>query len=220
MIRFVLLSVFSLGSTALAGEKVIAKLQVPVEEGKPVDVVVSRTGSADGGVMVTLKAKSGTAKAQTLVVYQGGGDEDGAGDKDVRGVSAAPFDLPGGKKGLRVDVTYHAPDKPKKEDQTDTTLVALDGKPRPLVELTTRVGRDRSKVCRENQEVALALEGDDLAATTSTKLEAALGDDDLPVDPKCKSPAGGYKKIYKWSDGKFVDPSAQPAKPKEPESDD
>lgn len=222
MIRALVFLGLFVGTSALAGEQTVARLQIPVD-GKPMDVVVVRTAPGNGGVTVTLKAKPQGGKAQSYIVYEGGGDEDGAGDKDVKGVTAAAFDLQGGKKGVRVDVTYHAPDKPKKEDQTDTTIVAVDGKPRALVELTTRLGRDRSKVCRENQQVSLAMEGDDLAATTAIQLEPALGDDDLPIDKKCKSPAGGVKKVYKWTDGKFVDPSAAPpaaAKPKQEESDD
>lgn len=222
MIRWLVFAGFFVSVSAFAGEQTVAKFQVPID-GKPVDVVVVRTSSSNGGVSVTLKAKSSSAKPQSFIVYEGGGDEDGAGDKDVRGVTASPFDLAGGKKGVRVDVTYHPPDKPKKEDQTDTTIVALDGKPRALIELTTRLGRDRSKVCRENREVALAIEGQDLITTTSTRLDPALGDDDLPIDKQCKSPAGGAKKVYKWAEGKFVDPSAPApaaAKPKEEESDD
>jgi len=214
-----MLAMLLVGGSAFAGEQTVAKLQVPVD-GKPVDVVVVRTQTAGGGVAVTLKAKSAGGKAQSYIVYEGGGDEDGAGDKDVRAVTASLFDLQGGKKAVRVDVTYHPPDKPKKEDQTDTTLVAVDGKPRALVELMTRIGRDRTKVCRENQEVALALDGDDLVTTTSIKLEPALGDDDLPIDKKCRSPAGSAKKVYKWTDGKFVDAAAAPAGVRQEESDD
>jgi hypothetical protein len=219
MIRALVFVGFFVSGAASAGEQTVARFQIPVD-GKPMDVVVVRGAPGNGGVTITLKAKPAGGKAQSYIVYEGGGDEDGAGDKDVKNVTAAPFDLQAGKKGVRVDVTYHAPDKPKKEDQTDTTIVAVDGKPRPLVELTTRLGRDRSKVCRENQQVTLSLEGDDLVASTSTQLEPALGDDDLPIDKKCKSPAGSVKKVYKWADGKFGDPNAAPPKPKAEESDD
>src|SRR3954471_21976672 len=89
--------------SAFAGEQTVGKFQIPVD-GKPVDVVVVRSSSSNGGVSVTVKAKPAGAKPQSFIVYEGGGDEDGAGDKDVRAVTATPFDLPAGKKGVRVDV--------------------------------------------------------------------------------------------------------------------
>jgi hypothetical protein len=200
-------------SLAGAAEQTVSKLSVAPEPGKPaVDVVVSRIGSKDGGVVVKLAAKV-AGKLQPFVVYQGGGDEDGAGDKDVRGVSASVFELPAGKKGVRVDVTYHAPDKPKQEEQTDTFLVALVPKLRAIAELRTRTGRDRSKVCREVEETQLATDGNDLVGLTSLKLDPALGDDDTPIDKACKSPKGQRKKIYKWVGEQFVDPDAPVAAP-------
>src|SRR5689334_7357442 len=109
MVRLVLLVGFFVGGRAVAGEQTVAKLQLGGQ-----DVVVARVGGKDGGVQIRVKA----GKGAPLVVYQGGGDEDGAGDKDVREVNASTFELPAGKKGLRVDMTYHPPDKPKKEEQT------------------------------------------------------------------------------------------------------
>jgi len=208
MTRWLVWLVLFAGS-ALAGEREVGRYKLVVDPAQPpVEVMVSRMASSDGGVMVRLTSKG----KPPFVVYQGGGDEDGAGDKDVHAVQAQPFALAGGRQALRVDVTYHAPDRPKKEEQTDTTLIALSPGPHAVAELRTRLGRDRSKTCREVQETALALDGDDLVATTSLKLDPALGDDDLPIDKTCRSPAGASKKIYKWSGEQFVDESAPAAK--------
>jgi hypothetical protein len=199
MVRLAVLVGLFVGSHAVAAEQTVAKLQVGGQ-----DLVVTRAGGKDGGVQIRVKA----GKNPPLVVYQGGGDEDGAGDKDVRGVTAAAFDLPGGKKGVRVDLTYHPPDKPKKDEQTDTFVVSLAAKPLAVAEVRTRLGHDRTKTCREYEETALVAEGDDLVGITTVRLDPALGDDDLPIDKTCKSPKGAKKKIYKWSGTKFEDPDA------------
>jgi hypothetical protein len=201
-----LVGLFAFSNLASAAEQIVAKLSIAPEAGKPtVEVSVVRVSSADGGVAVKVLARTAGAKPLTLVVYQGGGEEDGAGDKDLRGVSAAAFELGAGKKALRVDVGYHPPDEPKRVEQTDTTLVAVDGKPRAIAELITRRGRDRSKVCRELTETQLAVDGADLIASTGVKLEPALSDDDLPIDRACRSSGALTRKVYKWSGEKFVE---------------
>ena len=219
-----LVSIFLFASTAHAEDKTVAKLSLANGENFPaIDVWVTRAAGKDGSLVVKLIAKGVGAKPQALTIYQCGGDDDGAGDAEVRGIKASAFDLPGGKKGVRVDLVYRLPDGKKKDEQTDTTLVGFGGgKTHKLLELRTRLAHDRSKVCRESEEIALALEGDALAASRSLKLDSALGDDDLPLDKSCKSPRGVAKKLYKWANEKFVDPDDAPAAPDggTPDSDD
>jgi hypothetical protein len=190
-------------SSAHAQERTVSKLSIP-----PLEVWVTRARASDGGLTLKVVAKGVGPKPQALTIYQGGGDDDGAGDADLRAVTASAVDLPGGKKGARVDVTLHPPDGKKSDERTETTIVGFDGKTRKLLELVTRVGRDRSKICREFQETALTVAGADLVGVTSMRRESALGDDVLPLDKGCRSPSGAAKKVYKWATDHFVDADA------------
>ena len=194
---------FLVAASVSAQERTVSKLSIP-----PVEVWVSKTLAGDGGLTVKLTAKGVGPKPQSLTLYQGGGDDDGAGAADLRGLTASVVDLPNAQKGVRVDVTLHPPDGKKSDERTETIIVGFAGKTHKLLELITRVGRDRSKICREFQDTALAVEGADLVGVTSTRRESALGDDDLPLDKACRSPSGTAKKIYKWSTDHFVDPDA------------
>jgi hypothetical protein len=190
-------------SSAHAQERTVSKLSIP-----PLEVWVTRARSSDGGLTIKLVAKGVGPKPQALTIYQGGGDDDGPGDAELRALTASAVDLPAGKKGARVDVTLHPPDGKKNDERTETTIVGFDGKTHKLLELVTRVGRDRSKICREFQETALTVAGADLVGVTSTRRESALGDDDLPLDKNCRSPNGAAKKVYKWATDHFVDADA------------
>jgi hypothetical protein len=216
------LGILAFGSAVLAQERTVAKCQVaPAEGQKPIDVWVTRTRDSEGGVVIKLIARGVGPKPQALTIYSGGGADDGAGDDEVQKVSAKAFDLPAGKKGVRVDFSFRIPDGKKNDEQTDTTLVGFGGgKTHKLIELRTRRYRDRSKICREGEEVALAVDGNDLVAGTSQKTEPELGDDDLPIDKTCKAPRGIAKKKYVWKNEKFVDPDAVEEDAAGGESDD
>jgi len=196
-----------------AQERTVAKAQVAAEPGKPpVEVWVTRQRDEEGGVVIKLVAKGVGPKPQALTLYTGGGADDGAGDAEVRKIAASPFDLPGGRKGVRVDFTYRIPDGRKKDEQTDTSLVGFGGgKAHKLIELRTRLARDRSKLCREAEEIALSLEGDQLIAIVGRKALPELGDDDLPIDKTCKAPRDLFKRRYPWKDEHFVDAEAEAA---------
>jgi hypothetical protein len=201
----------SLTAHAFAEEKPVAQLSVPTQDGKPpLDVVVTRARGQDGSVTIKLAVKGD--KGKPLTVYTGGGDDDGYGDDELKSVKASPFALQGGARGVRVDLLHHIADGRKKDEQTDTTLVGFaSGKPQSLIEVKTRTALARSKICHEWEETSLALEGNDLAASTRVKRESELGDDDLPIDKSCKSQPGAKKKIYKWEKDHFVDPEAEAA---------
>jgi hypothetical protein len=203
-----------LSATAFAEDKTVAKLTLA-----PYEVWVTRARAADGGLTLKLIAKGVGPKPQALTLYQGGGDDDGLSDSDLKTVKASPFELPGGQKGVRVDLTFRVPDGKKQDEQTDTMLVGFMGKTRKLVELRTRLAKDRTKICRDSEETALSLDDKgNLVAATVHKGESALGDDDLPLDKNCRGRSGVQKKTYKWADDKFIDPDAATSAPEAPKA--
>ena len=189
-------------------DRQVGKLLLEFEPGKKVELVLTRARTTDGGLVVKVVAKGLGPKPQPLIIYRGGGDDDGVGDDDVRGVALKPFELANGQKGARIDLTFRVPDGKKKDVQTDTTLVGFAGKPHKLLEVTTERARDRSKLCRDLESTELKIEGTDLGAATTKQVEPALGDDDLPIDKGCKAPSGAVKKLYRWEKDHFVDPTA------------
>jgi hypothetical protein len=221
MSRRLAVALFSLGlslssvvaSAAGPKEKPISRLTLDGEDDQAIDLVLVRVVASDGGLTLKLVVRGIAPKPQTLVIYQGGGEDDGAGEEHFRGAALRAFELGGGQAGARVDFTYQAPDAKRRDELTDTTIVGfVGGKPKKLFELRTRRGRDRNKNCKEAEETRLAVEGAGaertLVATTVQTVDPVLGDDDLPVDKGCRAPKGAQKKIYKWVDGKFVDPEA------------
>jgi len=190
------------------GDRQVGKLVLEHEPGKKIELSLTRARTADGGLVVKVVAKGLGPKPVPLVIYQGGGDDDGVGDEDVRGVVLKPFELGNGIKGARIDLTFRVPDGKKKDVQTDTTLIGFAGKPHKLLQLTTERARDRSKVCRDLESTELKVEGTDLGTATTKQVEPALGDDDLPIDKSCKAPSGAVKKVYRWEKDHFVDPNA------------
>jgi len=199
-----------LAAPAIADETA-AKVTVPVEPDKKVDVWVTRARGDDGSLTLKLIARGLWPKPQSLTLYQGGGDDDGYGDDDVKKVTAHTFDVGGGKKIAKVEITYKPPDGKKVDEQTDTILVGFDGKTHKMLELTTRRSRDRSKVCRETDQIDLAADGPTLTASRHLVREAALGDDDLPIDKSCRSPKEVAKKYFKLTGGQWVESDGPPA---------
>lgn len=198
-----------LTSVAHAQVRTVAKLKLDT-----VEVWVTRARFPDGGLTVKLIAKGVGPKPQALTIYHGGGDDDGAGDAEVKAIEASALPLPDGQQGVRVDFTFRVPDGRKNDEQTDTTLVGFQGKTHKLLELRTRLSHDRGKNCREGEETQLALDAaGNLVASTTQNAESALGDDDLPLDKTCRAPRGAAKKSFKWSGDKFVD--AEAAAPEE-----
>jgi hypothetical protein len=187
----------------------VARLTVDAN-GKSVEIWLTRARSQDGAVTVKVVAKGAWPKPQALTIYQGGGDDDGYGDDDIRGLDMKPFDLPGGQKGVRVDLTYRVLGGKKKDLQTDTTLVGFVDKTHKVFEVTTARSLKRTKVCNEGEATELSI-GADNALITSTKrtAEAALGDDDLPIDKKCRASDKATQRSFAWDKDHFIDPDAE-----------
>ncbi len=209
-----LLATLLISATAMASFELVATVNISPAPGKPkVDASLLRARREDGGIELSIRLKG-----QTTSVYSSGGDDDGPSDKDVRSVSVSPFSLPGGKKILRIDMIYRAPDATADEENGLSVLVAIDDKPSRMVEIETVTRRKRSKTCREITEIALAAQdrngGTVLVATTGKTADPALGDDDLPIDKTCKAPPGKTESIYRLVGGKFIDTSRRAAPPK------
>lgn len=201
----------TLFTSAAFADETAAKVTVAVEPGKTVDVWVTRARGDNASLTLKLIARGPWPKPQALTLYQGGGDDDGYGDDDVKKVTAHSFDVGGGKKIAKVEITYKPPDGKKVDEQTDTILVGFEGKTHKMLELTTRRSRDRSKVCRETDQIDLAADGATLTASRHLVREAALGDDDLPIDKSCRSPKDVAKKFFKLSGGQWIESDAPPA---------
>lgn len=219
--------VFVLSATSVAfaakptsAEKTVAKFAVTRAKGAPINVWVTRERDSEGGIIVKLVAQGAGAKAQAVTVYEGGGADDGAGDAEVKDIVAKAFALPGGAPAVRVDVSYRVPDGRKKDEQIETILIGLEGKPHRLLELVTYSMRDKTKTCREGVSTQFAVRAGaggavDLLASTTVAVEPALGDDDLPIDKTCKAPAGASRVIYRLKGDAFeqIDPPPAPKAP-------
>jgi hypothetical protein len=199
-----------LAAPALADETA-AKLTLAVEPDKKVDLWITRTRGDNASLTLKLIARGLWPKPQALTLYSGGGDDDGYGDDDVKRVTAHSFDVGGGKKIARIEITYKPPDGKKVDEQTDTILVGFDGKTHKMLELTTKRSRDRGKACRETDQIDLAADGPTLTASRHLVREAALGDDDLPIDKSCRSPKDVAKKYFKLTGGQWVESEEPPA---------
>ena len=178
-----------------------------------------RSKQSDGGLKLKLVVSNKSdkkAKPQILVVYEGGGDDDGPADKAFRSAALQPYNLPAGTRGVRVDFEFQVPGS-KKHRQIDSYLVSVDGAPKVVLEATTRRERDRSKVCHEVEETSLTLEKDGrMLVTPVSALEPELNDDDLPVDKSCHGKQRGRQITYKFDGETFlqIDPPPAPAKKK------
>lgn len=187
-----------------AESKAITQLTFAPESGKPnIDVWITRASDDDGGLAIKLIARGVGAKAQALTLYTGGGGDEGPGDSDVKSIGAKVFELPEGRKAVRVDFTYQMPEGKKREIQTDTWLVGFQGKTHKLMPepLRTRFSSDRGKNCREREETTLTAESDAegvvVVAARAERVDAVYGDDDLPVDKSCRAAPGIDKKAFR-----------------------
>ena len=204
-------------SPALAAEsKALVQLTFAPEPNKPnIDVWVTRAGDDEGGLIIKLIARGVGPKAQALTIYSGGGGDEGPGESDLKSIGAKVFELPGGRKAVRVDFTYQVPESKTREIQTDTWIVGFGGKTHKLLPeaLRTRFSSDRSKVCREREETTLSAESDAegvlLVAARAERVDAVYGDDHLPVDKTCRAAPGVDKKAYRLAvdEGKPASPS-------------
>lgn len=191
----------------------------------PVTLTVYRQKQSDGGLKLRMAiGAKGDKKPKSVVVYEGGADDDGPTDKSFRNVTVEPFALPGGKRGARVDFEFQVPGS-KKHHQIDTFVVSIDEeKPRVVLEATTRRERDRTKVCHEVEDASLVLDKEGrLFVKPVSALESELNDDDLPIDKTCRGKRPGQTITFKWDGETFLQIDPPPAPTKKPaaeESDD
>lgn len=199
---------------AAPAEKEVATLEL---SGKtPVTLTVLRQRLSDGGLKLSLRiAGKGDKKPRTVLLYEGGADDDGPTDKSFRSATVEPFALPAGKRGARVDFEFQVPGS-KKHRQVDAYLVAIEDA-KLVVEATVRRERDRTKACHEVEEAGLTLEKDGrLTAASTSALESELNDDDLPIDKSCKGKRPGAKIVWKWDGETFLQIDPPPAPKKKP----
>jgi hypothetical protein len=198
-----------IASPALAAEsKALVQLTFEPEPGKPsVDVWLTRGVDDDGGLTIKVIARGVGPRPQALTIYSGGGGDEGPGASDARSINAKVFELPAGRKAVRVDFTFQVPESRTREVQTDTWIVGFAGKTHKLLPepLRTRFSSDRSKVCREREETTLTAEADAqgvvLVAARTENVDAVYGEDDLPVDKSCRAQPGVDKKAYRLAVG-------------------
>jgi hypothetical protein len=187
-----------------AVERTLFKLAVTVGE-KPIDVWVTRGDRDDGGLTLRLLAKGVGPKAQSLTLYTGGGDDDGPGGDELKRVTAKVVELPAAGKVVRVDFSYRLPGL--HDEETHSTWVGFDGRTHRVLELVTRKLHVRSKQCKEIEETTLLGEQGEsaggLTAATRLRTEAALGEDDLPMDKKCRGDFTS-RAVYRWTGEKYV----------------
>jgi hypothetical protein len=196
----------------------VVKLAFDAAPDQKIDVWVTRTREGDGGLTIKLIAKGVGPRPQALTVYHGGGDDDGPGDEDVRGISAKVIDFPGVGKLVRIDFAYRLPGQDA--EQTDTTLVGFGKKTHRVFDLTTRYAYARNPHCRANEETTLSGEPGDGAPRLVTGerilVRALRGDDDEPIDKSCRPSARPGHTVYQWNGEKFI-PVENAASPEHPD---
>ena len=224
--------VFGLSASAGAAppsEKEVAAVELGGKA--PVALSLLRARQSDGGLKLRLLVspkdgkpdpKAAKKKPVSVMLYEGGGDDDGPSDKAFRNGAIEPFTLPGGQRGVRVDFEFQVPGS-KKYKQVDTFIVSLEDTPRVVLESTTHRERDRSKVCHEVEDTALVLEKDGkLFVRPASVLDSDLNDDDLPIDKTCRGKRPGPQITYKFDGETFlqIDPPPPPPKKKPGATDD
>jgi hypothetical protein len=208
-------AIASLPLSAHAAEREVATLGITSEPA--LSVSVTRERDAEGGLRLRLVVqRKGPAKPKSLVLYEGGGDDDGPGDKDFRSVTLTPLALPAETRGVRVAFEFQVPGQ-KKHRQVDTFLVSVDDTPRVALEVPTRRQLDRSRVCHEVEETTLIAQDDGrLFVKPTSNLESDVnGDDDEPMDKACQGQHPGRQITYKF-DGEVylqIDPAPKKAAP-------
>jgi hypothetical protein len=191
----------------------VVKLAFDAAPDQKIDVWVTRTRAADGGLTVKLIAKGVGPRPQALTVYRGGGEDDGPGDEEVRGISAKVIDFPSVGKLVRVDFAYRLPGQDA--EQTDTTLVGFAKKTHRVFDLTTRRAYARNPQCRATEETTLSGEPGEgaprLVSAERILVRAVRGDDDEPIDKSCRPSARPGRAVYQWNGEKFVAVESGPA---------
>ncbi|MEO6955024.1 MAG: hypothetical protein ABI321_24705 [Polyangia bacterium] len=202
-------------TTAHAAEQEAATLDL----GGQGAVTVYRTRTADGGMKLRF-ALTDTAKKkkpQSVVLYEGGGDDDGPSDKNFRSVDLQAFELPDGSHSVRVDFEFLAPGE-KKHRQVDTFIVSVDDGVHVAMQLTTLRERDRTRRCHEVASTTLSMTKEGrLVAKPLSALESDLDDQDNPIDKQCVGKHPGRPVTYKFDGDKFVQVDPVPAKAPKPE---
>jgi hypothetical protein len=210
-------------TVAHATEREVASLAIT--NTPALNVSVMRERDADGGLRLRLIVqRKGPAKAKSVVLYDGGGDDDGPGDKDFRSVMLTPFALPAETRGVRVAFEFQVPGQ-KNHRQVETMLVSVDDTPRVALDVPTHRELDRSRVCHEVEETALIAEDDGrMFVKPISNLESDVnGDDDEPMDKACNGHHPGRQITYKFDGDVYVqtDPAPRKAPPaKKPAPDD
>src|SRR5262245_18453790 len=106
----VLAGALGVGGVGRAEDRTAAKVSLQPMPGRPpMEVWLTRSRGQDGSLVVKLIASGVGPRPQALTIYARGGDEDGPGDDDVRGLSLKVFDLPKGVKAARVDFSHRVP---------------------------------------------------------------------------------------------------------------
>src|SRR4051812_11885621 len=97
-------SAFAVAAPAFAApaakEQLVDKVFVRPTPARKVEVAVYRATKADGSLIIRLVAKSGK-----LVIYSGGGEDDGPSDKDFRDLSFEAVEVAPKVQLLRIDFT-------------------------------------------------------------------------------------------------------------------
>lgn len=190
-----------------AHERTVQRLQLkPLPNGPEVEVWLTRARGEEGALTIRLVERGVGEHPQALTIYRGGGGDDSAGDDDLRALKGSVMALPGGRNVVRVDFTFHPAGGQPGDEETDTTLVGFAGpKTHRLLKLKTRLALTRSPVCSELAEVTLrpdaALDQDGsffVTAVAQNRAQPKLGDDDEPLDPSCRAPAGTEEKKYRF----------------------
>ena len=182
-------------------------------------VTVYRMRTAEGGLKLrfALTDKTKKKKPQSVVLYEGGGDDDGPSDKNFRSLDLQAFELPDGSHSVRVDFEFLAPGE-KKHRQVDTFIVSTDDGVHVAAELTTFRERDRTKRCHEVASTTLSLTKEGrLVAKPLSALESDLDDQDNPIDKQCVGKHPGRPITYKFDGEKFVQIDPPPVKATKPE---
>jgi hypothetical protein len=204
-----LLLAFSSASALAAGaplvEKEVAHLSI---EGHV--VTLQRGKLPDGGLRLRLIVadKQKHKKPQSLVLYEGGGEDDGPSDSDWKNATLDTFELPDGSQAARIDFEFRVPGD-RKRRQVDSFLIAIDDEVKKVLELTTHAERAANKVCRETEQTSLTLDKTGrLYAKRTASLESDLDDDDMPIDRACDGKHPGRAVTYKYDGDSFfqVDP--------------
>jgi hypothetical protein len=186
-----------------AGDRVVAALDVTSTPA--LNLSVTRQTLPEGGMKLRLLVQRASGKTvKSMVLYEGGGGDDGPGEKDFRSVKLSAFDLPAETRGVRVDFEFTIPGSRTKR-QIDSFLVSVDGTPRTVLEATTHKELDRSRVCHEVEEAQIVSHDDGkLFVRPSSDLESEVSDDDdSPIDKSCQGLHAGKEIVYQFDGETF-----------------